>query len=207
VFPAPKRLVSAGGILDHVYEKHLTLAFSLEVPADAAPGSEVKIEASPEWLVCHDVCLPGSADLSLKLIVAKSGEQPTAGPKAALFAKAREKTPKPLPKDSPVRISAAKGKATITAPDASELAFYPGPRGVHLPNAVKEGAAKGDTLVLKYESEIGKPDMLQGILEVTPRAGGTPKLWAIQADLVGGAGVNKPAGEPSNHDPRDHGDK
>lgn len=196
VWPAPHRLISPGNILDHVYEKHVTLLFPIDVPKDAAPGVELAIHASPEWLVCHDVCLPGSADLTIKVLVADGGEKPAPTPEAPLFAVARQRIPKPIAKESPlVGISANKDHVTVSVKDAGELAFYPKTDCVSLPNLIKEGQKKGDRLVLTFEAQPGKPPVLRGTVEVKPLDSGPPTLWTVEFDL---SGANKHVPESSD---------
>ncbi len=196
VWPAPRRLVSPGNILDHIYEKHVTLLFPVEVPKDAKPGQELTIHATPEWLVCHDVCLPGSADLTLKVSVAETGEKPARTSEAPLFATARQRVPKPLPKDnSPVSFTVTKDRVTVTANNAAEVAFYPFSDCVSLPELIKEGQRKGDRLTLTFEAQPGKHPMLKGVIEAKPSESGLPMLWSLEFDL---SGVNKPAPEPSD---------
>lgn len=196
VWPAPHRLVSPGDILDHIYEKRVTLLFPVEVPKDAKPGQELSIHAMPEWLVCHDVCLPGSADLTLKVSVAESGEKPALTAEAPLFATARQRVPKPLPKDNPpVSINVTKGRVTVTAKGASEVAFYPHSDCVSLPDLIKEGQKKGDRLTMTFEAQPGKHPMLKGVVEAKPSESGLPMLWSLEFDL---SGMNKPAPEPSD---------
>jgi DsbC/DsbD-like thiol-disulfide interchange protein len=202
LWPAPKRHVQPGDILDHVYERQATLMFPVTIPKDAKPGSEVEFKASSEWLVCHDVCLPGDAEVSVKVKVGNAGEKAEPGPQASLFAKARERHAKKIPKEnSPVKVSAAEGKASIQVAGASEVTFYPLLEGVGLPKLLKEGQTKGDTLKLTFAKESGKPAMLKGIVEAKPQGGGTPSIWLVDVDLE-----NKASPGPSNPDPRARGD-
>jgi len=203
LWPAPKRHILPGDILDHIYEKHVTLLFPLKVPADAKPG-EVTLKASPEWLVCNDVCLPGEASLSLKLTVGTAGDQPQPSSEVSLFQKARERIPVPLLKDkSPLTVAATGDKVSIQALDAAQVAFYPGLEGVTLPNLIKEGERKGDKLVLSFKRAQGESARLRGVIEVKPRDSGPPKLWTVDVDLEG---VNKPGPEPSNPESHPRGD-
>ena len=194
-WPAPKRLVSPGDILDHVYERHITLIIPVTIPENAPPG-EVTLRAAPEWLVCHEVCLPGNADLTLKISVGKKGDAPVTSPEASLFTKARERIPKPIPKErAPIQIVAADGKITITSAGAVEMSFYPGPEGVALSNLIRDGQRKADKLVLSYKRDTEKPSRLIGVVEVKPQGSGLPMLWSADVDL---GGANQSAPGPSN---------
>jgi DsbC/DsbD-like thiol-disulfide interchange protein len=59
VFPGPKRFVLPGGIVNNGYEHDATLLFRVR------DGESV--HASTRWLVCHDECVPGSAELDASL--------------------------------------------------------------------------------------------------------------------------------------------
>src|SRR5688572_20056517 len=64
-WPAPQVLKdSRGTIVGNGYEGELFLPVTLIPPADLAPGSSVTLAASADWLMCEDVCIPGSAELS-----------------------------------------------------------------------------------------------------------------------------------------------
>jgi DsbC/DsbD-like thiol-disulfide interchange protein len=202
LWPAPKRHIQPGDILDHVYERHITLMFPVEVPKDAKPGTEVEFKASPEWLVCHDVCLPGNADVSLKMRVGDAAEKPAPAPQASLFAKARERHAKKVPKgEAPVKITIADGVASIQVVGASEVTFYPMLDGVALPKLIKQGHTKGDTLKLDVAKDPSKPANLKGVVEAKTSVGGMPTIWAVDVDLE-----NKPSPGPSKPDSRSRGD-
>ncbi|MBX3376831.1 MAG: hypothetical protein KF678_07495 [Phycisphaeraceae bacterium] len=204
LWPAPKRYVQPGDILDHIYENHVTLMFPVEVPGSVAPGERVEFKASPEWLVCHDVCLPGGADVKLTLPVVDQDEGAPASDDAGLFAKARLRLPKPLPKDNvPVVINVAEGKVSIQAVGAAELAYYPGLNGVVYPSLIKEGQRKGDKLVLSFRKGTDGASRLKGVLEVKPQEPGEPMLWQLDVDLES---VNKATPGPSDTDTRSRGD-
>lgn len=196
VWPAPHRLINPGNILDHIYEKHVTLLFPIDVPKDAKPGQEITIQAAPEWLVCHEVCLPGSADLTLKVMVAEVGEKPARTAESALFTVARQRVPKPLVKEGPaITISVKEDRAMLTAKGAASIAFYPNLDCVSLPSLIKEGEKKGDRLTLSFDTQPGKKPVLRGVAEVKPSESEPPMLWEIEFDL---SGANKPAPEPSD---------
>ena len=61
--------------MNYVYTGGVYLPVPVSVPASARPGQVVSLKAAASWLVCKDVCIPETADLSLDLPV-------TAGPAA-----------------------------------------------------------------------------------------------------------------------------
>ncbi len=94
-WPAPKRL-PIGPLVNYGYEGELLLPMRFTAPADARPGSELKLRAQADWLVCHDVCIPESATLELRLPVVDAGTTPGNTAWTALFDAAAAGRPQPL---------------------------------------------------------------------------------------------------------------
>ena len=102
-WPAPKRL-PIGPLVNYGYEGELLLPLVYTPPADARPGSTLKLQAQATWLVCKEVCIPESATLSLRLPVvaaigaAGSADAATPGSTAhtALFEGTRRELAAPL---------------------------------------------------------------------------------------------------------------
>ena len=91
-WPAPSRL-EAPPLTSFGYEDDVLFPLTLAVPADARPGNRAALNAKAEWLECRDVCIPGSARLTLALGVA---DAPRArGADAAMLAAARAMVPRP----------------------------------------------------------------------------------------------------------------
>jgi thiol:disulfide interchange protein DsbD len=68
VWPAPRRL-PVGPIMNYGFEGRTVLAVPIEIPASARPGQTANIAAKVDYLVCAEVCVPGSAVVSLALPV------------------------------------------------------------------------------------------------------------------------------------------
>jgi thiol:disulfide interchange protein len=66
LWPKPQVFKDPGGLTGYGYEGDNLLPAVIQVPASYA-ASTLEIHASASWLVCHDVCIPGSTDLSLVL--------------------------------------------------------------------------------------------------------------------------------------------
>jgi thiol:disulfide interchange protein DsbD len=76
-WPAPVLIKdSRGNIVGNGYEGDVLLPVTLTPPADLAPGTIVKIPVEADWLMCQDVCVPGSKKLSLSLPVSAGAPQP-----------------------------------------------------------------------------------------------------------------------------------
>ncbi|KHL25321.1 thiol:disulfide interchange protein [Croceibacterium mercuriale] len=70
-YPVPQRLL-IGGLMNHVYAGPYAVLLPVNVPAGAS--GIVPVEVHAEWLACTDqICVPESANLTLRLAVAGSG--------------------------------------------------------------------------------------------------------------------------------------
>jgi thiol:disulfide interchange protein DsbD len=78
-WPAPEVLKDAtGAVVGNGYEGDLLLPVTLTPPADLRTDGPITLRASAEWLMCRDVCKPGSAEVSLTLPA--SGDPPEMDP-------------------------------------------------------------------------------------------------------------------------------
>jgi thiol:disulfide interchange protein DsbD len=83
-WPAPRVLKdSKQNIVGNGYEGELFLPVTLSPPADLKPGESVTLQAAAEWLMCEDICVPGSGKFTLTLPVTTSppGADPAWGAK------------------------------------------------------------------------------------------------------------------------------
>lgn len=194
LWPAPMRHVNEGDILDHVYEKQVTILIPVEAPAHAQPGSTASFHIDAEWLVCKTVCVPGKASVSLDLPVGSPDGAIRISPDRPLLEKSRETVPKPLPSEhSPAKLTWHNDSLEISVPGAKALVFCPGLQTTaNFTNLVKDGESSGDMLRLRFEP--GSP-RIAGDLEVGGQSGGAPTVYWIDSGL---SGANPPAAEPSN---------
>ena len=72
LYPTPARLALAGDILNYAYENEVMLMVKITPPANLPVGTSVTLGAKATWLVCQDECVPGQADVSIKLPVAET---------------------------------------------------------------------------------------------------------------------------------------
>jgi thiol:disulfide interchange protein DsbD len=88
-WPVPTVFKSAGGLTDYGYEGSLLLSARVSPPRGLEPGSSVDIKARVSWVSCRDICIPGRAELELKLPVSKSAERAN----TELFSEWRDRLP------------------------------------------------------------------------------------------------------------------
>ncbi len=177
VWPAPHR-IPTGPFVNYGFDGEVLLPVPLGVPADAVPGSTARIEASAQWLVCADICIPEEAKLALD--VAVSGPPAAAdGAWAGRFAKARQHAPKPSPWSAVVDGGADTlllriGVAGLERDRLGEITFFP-----YDPDAVEHAGEQrvtvdtdGLTLSIPRGIDNGKPIApIDGVLVVEERLG------------------------------------
>ena len=154
-WPAPLALKDkAGNTIGNGYEGELFLPITLTPPANVTAGSSVELKASADWLMCAEICVPGSADVSLTLPVSTG----TPNPDATYGLKIRT-TVAGLPRaDTAWKVTASRDAKNITltiTPTANSTAA---PANLHvfsddglvafdLPQTVKPNGQGGFTLV------------------------------------------------------------
>ena len=154
-WPAPLALKDkAGNTIGNGYEGELFLPVTLTPPANVTAGSSVELKASADWLMCAEICVPGSADVALTLPVSTG----TPNPDATYGLKIRT-TVAGLPRaDTAWKVTASRDAKNITltiTPTANSTAA---PANLHvfsddglvafdLPQTVKPNGQGGFTLV------------------------------------------------------------
>jgi thiol:disulfide interchange protein DsbD len=93
VWPAPQRL-PVGPLMNYGFENQAVLAVPIEVPADAKPGQAAHLAAKVDMLVCADVCVPQTANLTLDVPIT-AGAAPVDAAWGGQIAHALAAAPKP----------------------------------------------------------------------------------------------------------------
>ncbi|MFY9293230.1 MAG: protein-disulfide reductase DsbD domain-containing protein, partial [Methylorubrum rhodinum] len=179
-WPAPER-IPVQTLMNYGYEGKVTLLVPLQAPQNLSTGGTVPLAGTLSYLVCEEICIPGSAELALDLPVGATTETDPA--QARFFARARAALPEPAP--FPVR--ATREGETLAlhldrpagAPALANAAFFPYAESA-LDNAAEqtlEGEGGAQRLVLRPGDAKVAPDALGGVLTVDE--GGTRKAYAI----------------------------
>ena len=74
-WPYPKQL-PLGPLMNFGYDGEVLHLMKLQTPTTLKAGQNVTLSAKAEWLVCSDVCIPESADLTISLPVVASTPLP-----------------------------------------------------------------------------------------------------------------------------------
>jgi len=124
-FPAPQRL-PLGPLMDFGYPNEVVFPIDMEVAPDFKPGAPAILGAKVDWLVCREACIPGRAELSLKV---PTGASPSAnGPAQALIQKWNSRIPRPLPSQNAAAFSANPTSFTLSLQlghGAADAQFFP----------------------------------------------------------------------------------
>lgn len=203
VWPAPVRYFPTEGLLDHVYEKQVTILFPLVLAESVATRENgdrspqvVTISVVADWLVCKEECIPEGASLSLTVPVVSTesaapqqagsrGEGDLAGPDAPLFEAARQRHPMAF-SDSGAQTEWQDGQLAISAPKATKMAFYPADDSLQVVDLIKAGERNGKTLALNFKDGDEPSRPVRGILEIWgPGNGNQPgesRVYAVEIE-------------------------
>ena len=162
-WPAPHVLKDrTGSVVGNGYEGDLLLPVILTPPADLAPGSQIDLQAAAEWLMCEEVCMPGSAKVRLSLPVAiNAASDANFGPRLnALIAG--------LPRaDAAWTTSATRDAKNVT------LTIRPAAPGAHVPSDLH--FFSDDSLVAYELPQKNSPDGSGGFTLTLPISPDGPK--------------------------------
>lgn len=202
-WPAPHLLKDrTGGVIGNGYEDELLLPITLAAPADLKPGTSVTLQAAVDWLMCEEVCMPGSAKLSVTLQVA--ADSPAADPSWGAKIAA---TVAGLPQaDAAWKISAQRAAKQVTLTVAPAAGVAHAPSDLHFfssdgyiaydePQEIRPDGRGGFTLTLPIAADSpGTPDKLVGVLtsETGWRADGSLRGLSIDVSFAGPAAPAAP---------------
>ncbi|MFV3127497.1 protein-disulfide reductase DsbD family protein [Niveispirillum sp. KHB5.9] len=202
VWPAPTRF-PIGPLVNFGYEDQVHLLVPLTVPQDVKPGGVVKLDAKVDWLVCEEICIPESADLSLNVPVAV-GTALLEHDVASLFHDARASLP--VPSAYPVDLVPGGDTHRLTLADPAlhghtikDAFFFPHDYKVASANGAQEAVVdgKGLTLTLVPGGAL-PPGPVTGVLRYTEEYEGqeTAHVLAVEAQVLALAATEAAAPPP-----------
>ncbi len=206
-WPAPHILRDhTGTVVGNGYNDEILLPVTLTPPATLNPGDKVELKASAEWLMCEDVCVPGSSDVALTLNAAAGAPAPD-----STWGEKIRATLAALPRaDAAWKVSASRDAknifltvtpATSGAPTPTDLHFFADDNLVayELPQTVKPDGHGGFALTLPISPD-GPADAkkLVGVLtsETGWLAGGKLRGLRVETDLPLGAAIATTNAQP-----------
>jgi DsbC/DsbD-like thiol-disulfide interchange protein len=187
-WPTPRRL-GTPSIVDFGYQDAVTLMVPMHADGSLGLGEPAKIAAQVKVLVCREMCIPGSAQLSLVLPV-KSGSPALDARTRNLFIAARKSLPRPAPANWKFNLDEEKGFFVLTANVGHEINqanFFPVAES-QISNAAAQKlapTAAGFRLTLQKSDQLLKPiERLKGVLTL---ADGRAYLIEVPVNRAGSA--------------------
>jgi len=166
-WPAPNRL-PIPPLMDYGYEGEVLLPVSIHISSTLATGRELTLAAEMKAIVCHDVCIPAKARLSLLLPV--RGERPRESAEAAMFRAAHKDLPWPAPFSwkPAARDLGDSFELRVNTGHGAPGAWFAPLEPLQIENAAPQKnvtAATGLRLILKKSDQLLKPlARLRGVL-------------------------------------------
>ena len=184
LFPLPARTVTSG-LTSFGYGGATLFPFRVEVPRGAYGNVTVKLHV--EYLACREMCVPESADVSLRLPIDVAGKD---SPDAPAIAAALARIPEKVPNDGAVTASIEENHLMITAANNAavqrSLDFFPLEKNVvklSVPPKSAPGENGAQRIWLTTTDKFAqKPaEAISGVLVADggPGAGG----WAVETSI------------------------
>ena len=182
-WPVPE-LLPISGIITHVHHGDVVLVTRLSLPSKP-PLSPVRIGAALRYGVCRDLCLPGSAELSLELPwVAGTARPDPAWRQVARLLANRQAPPEDAPsvqgtlRDSVVILEVQSSRAL-----SGQVTFFPADQGIASAavTAIVSPAARRATLRLPLVGSPAGP--LRGVLVLGNPSASTPIGFPVSVRL------------------------
>jgi thiol:disulfide interchange protein len=188
-WPTPQR-IPIPPLANFGYEGEVLLLTQIQAPMALEPGSTVVLRGNAEWLVCKDICLPGSAALEAPLRVASGA--PEADPRWAIpLTDARRALPQPLEGWSASVSRSGTSLAIRLRPEREmghelrKLVFFPDQDDI-IENAAEQTLQRdGDAVVLRVKAAggIGSRTALTGLLVADSGWGDATRGTAAQVSM------------------------
>jgi len=176
LWPAPKRYVLPGRILDHTLEDEVLLLTPIIIES-AKPGDVVRISAHVEWLECEEGCVQRERDVTITLRVADAA---VPSDDAAAIERGRAQIPKPS-EGVVVTDWESAGNVTIgvvppPGRTVARVAFYPHESGAKVSNPLDTcEAPRGFLAAIPVDPDPDKP--VRGVVEAWDAEGVSLGRW------------------------------
>jgi thiol:disulfide interchange protein len=172
LWPIPNRF-NLGTITNYGYSDEVTLLSKIRVPANAKIGETFAVQATVDWLVCHEECIPQQIQLSLNLPIVAATSPNGLGSPLILSALAQL----PVTSPWPLQVTPIEGgfnlEVALTQEQIKQIKdiwFYPADWGVLVQNIPQpyQITTNGLALQLKSGEAPLKPDQpLKGVLVIS----------------------------------------
>lgn len=169
-WPVPHLMVEPGDIWTYGFSGKVLLITTIIPPADLTPGKYVTLAGKATWLTCRDMCIPGSAELELKLPVATT----SADANAELFNEFLSRIPAAGPPSFVLNWTNQNGVWNLKIPSlpaSAKASLFPLPA---TDQTVGHPAATGPG-----QFRVEMPGAFRGVLAVEEGTG--TKAWIIES--------------------------
>ncbi len=184
-WPAPEAKLEPGDIQTYAYGDRVLLLTTIVPPPSLPAGSTVTLKGKASWLVCKELCIPGSAQLELTLPVASTA----ATANDELFSTFRKQLPSAEPPPFPLTWSRDGNLLTLKVgnlPAGATMELFPLPATDQTVGHPK--ATAPDSVQITIEGDF------RGVLSVVD--GGVRRSWYVESASKGAA-VASPAVAPA----------
>lgn len=185
-WPLPEREKEPGDLEVFDYNKEVLLFTEVQAP-EQLPAGPVELGAKTNWLVCEKECVPGDAQLALKLN--DGGQSPS---NESVFSTYTASVPKTAPTGYQLSMKPS-GKEMLVefsgVPDGSKLDFFPEPPENVVLN---HGKQEGNRVVLSVDGGSALAE-LKGVAVVQTNG----KTEAFEVDLQPGGAAAAPESSAS----------
>ncbi len=177
-WPLPDRVIEPGEIEVYAYKDKVLLLTAIVPPAKIAEKT-VTLRAKVDWLVCEEICIPGSADLELSLPVTNEATEAN----AELFSAFRKLLPAATP--APYQLKWTRNGNLLELSvnglkDAKAVDLFPLPAKGEQIGHPQGGPIQNGAATIKFEN----PGDLRGVLVVETKSGRQGWLVSSSEQLV-----------------------
>lgn len=172
-WPVPQRVIEPGDIQVFAYKGRVVLLATITPPAELASGP-VQLAAKATWLVCEQICIPGSAGLELTLpqdaIAAAEG--------AELIAEFRSRLPSTDPPPYPLRWTTGGDEVELVVsglPTNASVDFFADPSDDQTVGHPAASKLEDGTTSLKFSGKLPQ----RGLLVVNED--GKSTAWSVSS--------------------------
>jgi len=188
-WPAPERIGSPP-MVNYGYHGEVTLPFKLTAPTSAPGSTPVTVAADLRYLICNNICVPGRAQLELRLPrAARTGAGSAVVPAAgrAQIDAARARVPRPAPPSWRALARSEAGRFVLEIdtgrPEKGAL-FFPLEESQIDDGAAPDAAAtpRGVRFALVHSAHMLKPpSVLRGVVTLS-----SGQSYVVEAPVSGG---------------------
>jgi DsbC/DsbD-like thiol-disulfide interchange protein len=188
-WPVPRK-ITLSSVGDYGYTNEVLLMVPLHAPADAKPGQMARISAKVRWLVCQEICIPGSTPSPLHLRIPVNRKPPKNSKFAYYFQAARQRLPAEWPGDwkagasvgsKDFRLSVDTGSPLSKAATVLFFPLHPAQVDNVAPQALRLSGSSFQLSLRKSDQLTQLPKTLEGVLEVKDKK--SDKAYALSVDL------------------------